>query len=88
MSIKIKLSLAFQHQAGSDDKVEVKGKTLKECIDDLSKQFPSIKNWLFDNKGSLLPLVLLNNQSITPEELDRPVFDNDEIWILDILEGG
>ena len=88
MGIKIKLNLAFQDQAGSKEKVEVKGTTVKECLDDFIRQYPRIKNWMFDNNGLLKPLVLINGEVLPVKDLDCPVSANDELWILDILEGG
>jgi hypothetical protein len=88
MGTKIKLNLAFQQRAGSKDKVEVKGSTVKQCLDDFSRQYPNINTWLFDNKGSLLPLVLVNDEVLSNADLNRSVDEDDELWILDILEGG
>lgn len=88
MGVKIKLNLAFQELAGSKEKVEVQGSTVKQCLEDLIKRYPKVKYWLFDGQGSLQSLVLLDNEPIRQEELDRPVTENNELWILNILEGG
>jgi hypothetical protein len=88
MKIKVKLSLAFQQRAGCKDKVEVNGSTLKQCLDDLMGKYPDIGTWLFDNQGSLLPLVLVNDEALSNKDLNRTVDEDDQLWILDILEGG
>ena len=88
MNIEIKLNLAFQEQAGSKEKVEVNGTTVKECLDDFIRQFPRIKNWMFDNNGLLKPLVLINGEVLSMQDLNCSISENDELWILDILEGG
>lgn len=88
MGIKLKLNLAFQELIGSKDNIEVDGNTVKECLDDFIKRFPPAKDWLFDEKGFLQSLVLMNEETISQEQLDRPVTVHDKLWILNILEGG
>jgi molybdopterin converting factor small subunit len=88
MGVKIKLSLAFQELAGFKDKVEVNGSTVKQCLDDFIKRFPRTRNWLFDSNGSLQPLVLINGEALSQEQLNQRVTESDELWILNILEGG
>jgi len=88
MSPTIKLNLAFQELAGSEEIVEVKGETVAQSLEDLINKYPKIKKWLYNDKGLLQSMVLLNNQQISQEELSRSVNDRDELWILNILEGG
>lgn len=88
MGVKIKLNLAFQELAGSKEKEEVNGNTARQCLNDFMNRFPQTRNWLFDPNGSLQSLVLINGETVSQEQLDRPVNENDELWILNILEGG
>ena len=61
-----------------------------ECLGSLVKQFPDIKQALFDQKGNLLNVIeiYLNKQSAYPDELSKPVRDGDEIHITVMLAGG
>jgi molybdopterin converting factor small subunit len=88
MSPKMKLNLAFQELAGSDEIVEVKGNTVEQCLEDFINKYPRTKKWLYNEKGLLQSLVLLDNQQISQAELNRAVTDKNELWILNILEGG
>jgi hypothetical protein len=88
MGMKIKLDFALQQLAGDRDKIEVNGSTVKQCLEDFVKRFPPTRTWLFDKDGSLLSLVLVNSEVLTSDELDRPVTENDELSLLNLLEGG
>lgn len=88
MGVKIKLNLALQQLASNRDKVEVYGSTVKQCLDDLIRRFPGAKEWIFDKDGSLVPLVLVNGKVLPPEELNRPVTEKDELWLVSVLTGG
>ena len=88
MNVSVKLNLAFQYLIGNEENIEVNGLTVMQCLEDFIKKYPGTKNWLFSDQGSLQSMVLLNNEPVSQEELNRPVTDKDELWILNILEGG
>jgi hypothetical protein len=88
MGVKIKLSLAFGQLAGNKDKVEVNGSTVRECLNDFMRRFPRTKKWLFNKDGSLSSMVLMNGEVLLSEEVNRPVTEDDELWLLNLLEGG
>ena len=91
MSVKINLhpnlSLFF---TDGQEVVEVNGSTVGQCLDDLVKQFPRIKQGLFSKDGRLLNYVdiYVNGESSYPEELAKPVKDGDELYIMLIIAGG
>jgi len=70
--------------------VMVNGSTVGECLDELVKQFPEIRQRLFDKNGKLLNYVdvYVNYESSYPEELAKPVKDGDELHITLIIAGG
>lgn len=70
--------------------VEVRGKTVGDCLDHLIEQYPGMREGLFDKKGKLLNVVevYVNNESAYPEELAKPVQDGDEIHLILMLAGG
>ena len=87
MSVKIKLNLPLMQLAGNREVIEVTGSTVRECLNELVKQIPGSENQIFNADGSLTLLFLLNNEAIK-QDLDQPVFENDELWLLSIVNGG
>jgi hypothetical protein len=45
------------------------------------------KKHIFDDNGSL-KILLLNNEALQEQDLDHPVTENDELWLLSIVSGG
>jgi len=88
MKAGIKLNLAYQKRLGSAERVQVEGSTVKECLDNFVIRFPAARPWLFDKDEKLQSLVLLNGENLSQGQLVRPISENDELWILDVLEGG
>jgi len=87
VSVKIKLNLPLMQLAGNREVIEVTGSTVRECLNELVKQIPGSENQIFNADGSLTLLFLLNNEAIK-QDLDQPVFENDELWLLSIVSGG
>jgi len=90
MSTKINIYPNLRHYTDGLEAVEVEGNTVGQCLDHLVKQFPSIKNGLFNKNGKLLNYVdiYVNLESTYPEELAKSVKDGDEIHLVLIIAGG
>ena len=88
MSIKIKMSQILQQFTRNEDTVEISGSTVGECLDDLIRQFPDIKKWLFDKNGILVALIIINGETAYPKDLNRPVADGDELNLIRTVGGG
>ena len=90
MSVKINIPQFLQHLANDTKVADVNGITVGECLNDLVKQFPELKAWLFSKNGKLLKYldVYINRESAYPEELAKPVNDGDELHIVNIIVGG
>ena len=90
MSVTINLHPNLHHLTEGQAIAKVKGDTVGQCLDDLVKQFPRIKRWLFNKDGQLLNYVdiYVNQESSYPEELAKPVKDGDELHITMIIAGG
>jgi molybdopterin converting factor small subunit len=88
MKTRIKLNQALQPFAGNRETVEVKGDTVKECLDSLISSYPIFREILFDAEGTLSALVLVNGMTIIPNDLNRPVSKPREILLLPIIQGG
>jgi molybdopterin converting factor small subunit len=93
MPNKVKLHLhwdTWQRLAGSQAVVAVSGSTTGECLEDLVREFPAIKQELFDKDGGLLEYlsVFVNREVAFPDELTKPVKHGDEIHIIPLIGGG
>ena len=90
MSIRVKMTELLRQYTNSQGTVEVNGSTVSECLDDLIRQYPDTKKWLFDRNGILLVLIRINEETTIRhrESLNRPVADDDELYLFLILGGG
>lgn len=90
MSIKVNIHKTHRTYTDGLEVVEVKGKTVGECLEHLVQQYPGMKEGLFDKKGKLLNVVevYVNNESAYPEELAKSVNEGDEIHLILMLSGG
>jgi len=86
----VKLPPALQELGGGVEALEVSGRTVAECLEELEERLPGIKEVLLDRQGKLLRAfgIYLNADSLRPIELDTTVRDGDEIVILNFLMGG
>ena len=90
MSVRIRIHPLLQDLANGQDIVDVKGENVGKCLADLDRQFPGMRETLFDKGGKLLKHVeiFINGKTTFPEELMAPVKDGDELSILMLLSGG
>ena len=70
--------------------VELNGSTVGECLNHLVEQFPRIKKQLFSKEGNLFEniIISINGESAYPEQLAKPVKDDDELKIVLLIGGG
>jgi molybdopterin converting factor small subunit len=68
----------------------VTGNNVSECVDDLVRQYPALKEVLFDKEGKPYRYfeIYINKESAYPDELQKPVKDGDQLHISMILHGG
>jgi len=90
MAVKIHIHMTHRQFTKGLEVVAVEGKTVGECLNQLIKQFPGMDKALFAKKDKLLNNVevYLNHASAYPNELLKPVNDDDEIHLLVMLTGG
>ena len=90
MSINISIHRTHRQFTDGLDSVEVQGNNVGDCLEDLIRQFPDMRNALFDKKGKLLNAVeiYINQKSAYPDEMVKPVKDGDDIHITLMLAGG
>ncbi|MEE9609159.1 MAG: MoaD/ThiS family protein [Myxococcota bacterium] len=70
--------------------IEVRGKTVRECIDAVGSRFPGFRDQIFDPEGKVHGFVQLfvNGDEIGRSALDTPVDAGDRIEILAAIAGG
>ena len=90
MSIKVNIPSYLKSYTNDAQVVEVNGSTVKECLDRLVEQFPSMKKMVFTKEGKLLDYVSIyvGGEFAYADELAQPVKDEDELHLLYILGGG
>ena len=90
MSIVVNLPAYLRPYADDKELVKVKGKTVRECLDDLFKKYPGLKKLVLDEDGQLHIYVSIfaANEIVYSDQLDKEVKDGDTIHILYIIGGG
>jgi molybdopterin synthase sulfur carrier subunit len=86
----IHLVYYLQPYADNTESVVVKGRTIRECLDALVKQFPRLKSMLFDENGKLHDYVsvFVGDEIVYADGLERPIKSGDVLHILYIIGGG
>jgi len=81
MSIKLYLPSRFYYLWEGKEVLDVTGQTVAECLNDLVRLIPLMKNALSYESGGLNPhvKVLVNLEGVGTEGLARKVNDGDEI---------
>ncbi|MFH1383122.1 MAG: MoaD/ThiS family protein [Chloroflexota bacterium] len=90
MSVKIQLASYLAQFTNGREVVEVKGKTVGECLRHLAGEFPAIEKRLFAEKDRLHDFVsiYINDEEAYPDELAKPVKDGDLLQVLFMIGGG
>jgi sulfur-carrier protein len=90
VAITINIPPFLNHLTDGIKAVDVAGTTVGECLKCLVKRLPSVEEHLLDADGKLLRSVevYVNGKSTYPEELAKPVQDDDRLDILLALAGG
>jgi len=88
MGVEIKISPLIQTLIGIAETVEVEGTSARECLDNLARENPGIKEVIFDKNG-VMKVIILRNGIVLPQNcLDNEVSDKDIITILAPMAGG
>ena len=88
MSIKITIGQLLQRFTENQETVEVSGKTVRDCLEDLIRKFPDIRQYLFDRNGILMVMIMLNGVTILQKGLNKKISDGDELSIIHMVGGG
>lgn len=91
MAIKVRIPTPLQKLTANQAEVEVNGGDVRSALADLEKNFPGIKERLYDDKGSLRRFI---NFYVNEEDIrflkseDTPLKDGDELSIVPAIAGG
>jgi len=90
MGIKVDVSLLSNQYTKGQQIIDVTGNTVGQCLDDLIKQYPSVKPGLFENNGKLHSYIdiYVNGESAYLETLAKPVKNGDKLHIIFLIGGG
>ena len=90
LGVRIRIHPLLQDLADRREIVEVDGDNVGKCLADLVKQYPKIRENIFDPRGKLLRHIeiFINGKTASPEELTASVRDGDEVSLLMLLSGG
>ena len=93
MGTRVRINAFLQEFAGNREIVEVSGKTVGECLDNLEIKFPGFKKQLGRYEGQefkLFPdiMIYINSENSHPDALAKPVKNSDELTIGVITFGG
>jgi molybdopterin converting factor small subunit len=91
MSVKLEIFYPrLKGLTGDPGAIELEGRTVGECINDLAGRFPGAKELLFDEQGALLRqvFVYVNAEGAYKAALEAPVKDGDRLIIAALIVGG
>ena len=90
MSIKVNIHKTHRQFINDLDIVRAEGNIVGNCLDNLVRQFPVIREALFGKKGKFARVIeiYVNSKSAYPDEPAKQVKDGDNIHITFLLAGG
>jgi len=90
MERKVHLYSSLRYYTNDKSPVTVKGDTVGECLQDLVRQYPGLKPIIFEKDGKLSPQIWpsINLNSPHKEQLDTPLKDGDELYLILLVAGG
>ncbi|MDD5701927.1 MAG: MoaD/ThiS family protein [Dehalococcoidales bacterium] len=86
MKTRLNIPLILRHLTGNRENVEVAGNTVRECIDDLIRQFPDSRGWFDQNNPTVW--IVLNQELVQLNELAREVTEGDDLSLILIIGAG
>lgn len=87
----VQIPSLLRKAVGGEKTLHIQGDTVGKVMDNLTKQFPPLKERLLTADGKVQPFVVLyvNNEDIRfLQEMDTPVKEGDVLSILPAVAGG
>jgi hypothetical protein len=90
MSVNVELSSIFGRFTNNQLTVKVEGSNIRECLNDLVRQFPDLKRILLNKAGNLLHGydIYINGEGEYPLDMNRQVNDGDKLNVVYVILGG
>jgi len=90
MAITVRIPTPLRTLTGGKDEVPAAGKTVRELIEDLEKNYPGLKDRLCDEKGIRRFVNVYQNEEDVRflDGLDTAVKDGDAISVVPAIAGG
>ncbi|MBI2323007.1 MAG: MoaD/ThiS family protein [Chloroflexi bacterium] len=91
MPVQVRVPTPLRGLTGNQAKVTAAGATVREVLEDLDRQFPGLRQNLYDEKGDLRSFIniYLNDEDIRHLSGEgTPVDDGDEVSIMPAIAGG
>jgi len=90
MSVNVEISPIFGMYTDNVLNMKVEGKTVRECLHDLVRQFPKLKKLLLDKDGNLMHSYdfYVNEANVYPRDMSRPLNSGDKLNVVYIIHGG
>jgi molybdopterin converting factor small subunit len=90
MSVQVELSSMFGLYTENKLNIDVQGKTIKECLQDLVRQFPDLKKVLLNKEGDLQSTYeyFVNGESSYPRDMNKTLKDGDKLNVVYVIHGG
>ena len=87
---RVNVRYFLPHLANDLETVDVPGSTVKDCLDAMVRRFPKMRRWLLRDDGEVANFIdiFVNMDSTYPDELNRPVAEGDEIFIVMMINAG
>lgn len=91
MAVQVRIPSPLRHLTGNQARVEAAGRTIGEVLADLERQFPGIRQSIYDEEGALRSFVniYLNQEDIRHLQGEATaVKEGDEVSIMPAIAGG
>ena len=91
MPVNVRIPTPLRKLTKDKDTVQATGGTIQDIIESLEKQYPGLKERLYDERGELRRFVnvYLNDEDIRfAQGKGTPVKDGDEISVIPAIAGG
>lgn len=87
----LRIPTPLRPHAGGQSEVSVQGSTVIEAMNDLTTQYPALRQHLFNGDGELRPFVnlFLNQEDIRHlQGLETPLQEDDSLMLIPSIAGG
>lgn len=90
MSVDVEISSILGRYTGGALNIKVKGKTVRECLHDLARQYPDLKRMMLDKDGNLMHSYdyFINGENVFPKDMDQRLKDGDKLNVVFVVHGG